>query len=140
MSTFKKILEAYNKAIPGKKEGVGIDISDLVGQEVLDSSKGDYLATGAIFDSAKEKIKPEAFIAGQKDNINTFLSSSGKDDVSAGIGYLTKDKTTNFGLGATKSGKNKSVMFGVNSRFTKGGSVEVGKGKDYIKDLIWLVD
>ena len=136
MSTFKKILEAYNKAIPGKKEGVGIDISDLVGQEVLDSSKGDYLSTGAILDSAKEKIKPEAFIAGQKDNVGAFLSSSGKDDVSTGIGYLTKDKSTSFGLGASKSGKDKNVMFGVNSRFTKGGSVEVGKGKDYIKDLI----
>ena len=136
MSTFKKILKAYNEAIPGKKEGVGVDISDLVGPNILDSSKGDYLSTGAILDSAKEKIKPEAFIAVQKDNINTFLSSSGKDDVSAGIGYLTKDKTTNFGLGATKSGKDKSVMFGVNSRFTKGGSVELNKGKDYIKDLI----
>jgi hypothetical protein len=31
-------------------------------------------------------------------------------------------------------------MFGVNSRFTKGGSVELNKGKDYIKDLIWLID
>ena len=136
MSTLKKILKAYNEAVPSRKEGIGFDVTDLVGPEVLDPSKGDALNVGALLDTAQEKIKPEAFIAGQKDNVGAFLSSSGKDDVSAGIGYLTKDKTTNFGLGATKSGKDKSVMFGVNSRFTKGGSVELNKGKDYIKDLI----
>jgi hypothetical protein len=136
MSSLKKILKAYKEAIPSRKEGIGFDVTDLVGPEVLDSNKGDVLNVGALLDASQEKIKPEAFISGQKDNINAFLSSSGKDDVSAGIGYLTKDKSTSFGLGATQSGKDKNVMFGVNSRFKKGGSVEVGKGKDYIKDLI----
>ena len=136
MSALKKILKAYKEAIPSKKTGIGFDVTDLVGPEVLDPSKGDALNVGALLDTAQEKIKPEAFIAGQKDNVGAFLSSSGKDDVSTGIGYLTKDKSTSFGLGASKSGKDKSVMFGVNSRFTKGGSVELNKGKDYIKDLI----
>jgi len=136
MSALKKILKAYNEAVPSRKEGIGFDVTDLVGPEVLDPSKGDALNVGALLDTAQEKIKPEAFIAGQKDNVGAFLSSSGKDDVSAGLGYLTKDKSTSLGLGATKSGKDKNVMFGVNSRFKKGGSVEVGKGKDYIKDLI----
>ena len=131
MSALKKILKAYKEAIPSKKTGIGFDVTDLVGPEVLDPSKGDALNVGALLDTAQEKIKPEAFIAGQKDNVGAFLSSSGKDDVSTGIGY-----STSLGLGATKSGKDKYVMFGVNSRFTKGGSVEVGKGKDYIKDLI----
>jgi hypothetical protein len=31
-------------------------------------------------------------------------------------------------------------MFGLRSEFSKGGSVELNKGKDYIKDLIWLID
>ena len=136
MSSVKKILKAYNDAIPRRKEGIGVDITDLVGPKVLDSSKGDALNVGALLDVEQEKIKPEAFISGQKDNISAFLSSSGKDDISGGLGYLTEDKSTSFGLGATKSGKDKNVMFGVNSRFKKGGSVEVGKGKDYIKDLI----
>ena len=136
MSDLKKILKAYKKAIPSKKTSFGVDVTYLVGPEVLDPSKGDALNVGALLDASQEKIKPEAFLAGQKDNINAFLSSSGKDDVSAGIVYLTKDKSTSFGLGASKLGKDKNVMFGVNSRFTKGGSVEVGKGKDYIKDLI----
>jgi hypothetical protein len=31
-------------------------------------------------------------------------------------------------------------MLGLRSEFSKGGSVELKKGKDYIKDLIWLID
>jgi len=136
MSTFKKILKSYNEAIPSKKTGFGVDVTNLIGPEVLDSSKGDVLNVGALLDSSQEKIKPEAFISGQKDNLNAFLSSGGKDDVSGGLGYLTKDKSTSLGLGASKKGDTKNVMFGINSRFNKGGSVELNKGKDYIKDLI----
>jgi len=140
MSTFKKILKSYNEAIPNKKTGFGVDVTNLIGPEVLDSSKGDVLNVGALLDSSQEKIKPEAFISGQKDNLNAFLSSGGKDDVSGGLGYLTKDKSTSLGLGASKRGDTKNVMLGINSRFNKGGSVELNKGKDYIKDLIWLID
>jgi len=136
MSSLKKILKSYNEAIPSKKTGFGVDVTNLIGPEVLDSSKGDVLNVGALLDSSQEKIKPEAFISGQKDNLNAFLSSGGKDDVSAGLGYLTKDKSTSLGLGASKRGDTKNVMLGINSRFNKGGSVELKKGKDYIKDLI----
>jgi hypothetical protein len=63
MSTFKKIL----KSLPGQRQGTGIDISDLVGPELFDKDKGDNLVVGTLLDTATEKIKPEAFVAGQKE-------------------------------------------------------------------------
>ncbi len=132
MSTFKKIL----KSLPGQRQGTGIDISDLVGPELFDKDKGDNLVVGTLLDTATEKIKPEAFVAGQKDNIGAYLSSGGKDKINAGLGYLTKDKKSSVGLGVNKTDKSKNIMFGLKSEFSKGGSVELKKGKDYIKDLI----
>ena len=35
-----------------------------------------------------------------------------------------------------KDDKGKNIMFKVSKKFKSGGAVEVGKGKDYIKDLI----
>ena len=130
MSTFSKVL----KSLPGQKQGTGIDISDLVGPELFDKAKGDNLVVGTLLDAAQEKIKPEAFVAGQKDNISAFLSSGGKDKINAGLGYLTDDKSTSFGLGVNKIDKSKNIMFGLNSKFNKGGLI---KGKPKIALRGW---
>ena len=136
MSELKNIFKTLEKGLPAKKSGVGVDIDQFMGPELLDKSKGDYANISATFDSTSEKIKPIASISGRKDNVSAFLASSGKDDISAGLGYLTKDELTSFGIGVSKSDKGSSLGFGVESKFSKGGSVEIGKGKDYIKDLL----
>ena len=136
MSNLKKIFKTIEKGLPTEKTGVGIDIGPFIGPELLDKSKGDYANISAIFDSTSEKIKPIATISGRKDNVSAFLASSGKDDISGGLGYLTKDELTSFGIGASKSDKGSSVGARIESKFNKGGSVEIGKGKDYIKDLL----
>lgn len=81
-------------------------------------------------------------ISKKKEDIN---SPMGTDKVSSkGIRY-TKDFESGFGAeaGITKRdsetfGKatDKRAVIRYKQTFTKGGSVEVGKGKDYIKDLI----
>jgi hypothetical protein len=81
-------------------------------------------------------------ISKKKEDIN---SPMGTDKVSSkGIRY-TKDFESGFGAeaGITKRdseafGKatDKRAVVRYKQTFTKGGSVEVGKGKDYIKDLI----
>jgi hypothetical protein len=136
MSDLKKIFKTIEKGLPTKKSGVGIDIDPLIGPEIFDKSKGDYANISAVFDSSMEKIKPEAVISGRKNNVIASLASSGKDDIRGGLGYLTKDELTSFGIGASKSGKNSSVGVGFETKFSKGGAVEIGKGKDYIKDLL----
>jgi hypothetical protein len=132
MSELKKIFKTIEKGLPAKKSGVGVDIDQFIGPELFDKSKGDYANISAIFDSTSEKIKPEAVISGRKNNVIASLASSGKDDIKGGLGYLTKDELTSFGIGVSKSG----VGVGFQSKFNKGGSVEIGKGKDYIKDLL----
>jgi hypothetical protein len=121
MSKVKKIFKTIEKGLPTTKSGIGMDIDELIGPKLLDKSKGDYANISAVIDTSKKKLKPEAVLAGRKDNIGAFLSSSGKDDISGGIDYLTEDKSTSFGLGASKSGKDKNITIGVNSRFEKGG-------------------
>ena len=81
-------------------------------------------------------------ISKKKEDIN---SPMGTDKVSSkGIRY-TKDFESGFGAeaGITKRdseafGKatDKRAVIRYKQTFTKGGEVEVGKGKDYIKDLI----
>ena len=81
-------------------------------------------------------------ISKKKEDIS---STMGTDKVSStGIRY-TKDFESGFGAeaGITKRdseafGKatDKRAVVRYKKTFTKGGSVEVGKGKDYIKDLI----
>jgi hypothetical protein len=136
MSELKKIFKTIEKGLPVKKSGVGVDIDQVIGPELFDKSKGDYANISAIFDSSVSKIKPEAVISGRKDNVSAFLASSGKKDISGGLGYLTKDELTSFGIGASKSDKGSSVGVGFETKFSKGGSVELTKGKDYIKDLL----
>lgn len=136
MSELKNIFKTIEKGLPAKKSGYGIDIDQFVGPEIIDKSKGDYANISAIFDSSKKKFKPEATISGRKNNTSAFLASSGKDDISGGIGYLTKDELTSFGIGASKSDKDSSVGVRFETKFSKGGVVEIGKGKDYIKDLL----
>ena len=136
MSNLKKIFKTIEKGLPTEKTGVGIDLDPFIGPELLDKSKGDYANISAIFDSSREKIKPEAVISGRKNNVIASLASSGKDDIRGGLGYLTKDELTSFGIGVSKSDKGSSIGAGFQSKFNKGGSVEIGKGKDYIKDLL----
>ena len=136
MSKLKNIFKTIEKGLPTEKTGVGIDIGPFIGPELLDKSKGDYANISAIFDSTSEKIKPIASISGRKDNVSAFLASSGKDDISAGLGYLTKDELTSFGVGASKSDKGSSVGARFETKFSKVGAVEIGKGRDYIKDLL----
>ena len=136
MSELKKIFKTIEKGLPAKKSGVGVDIDQVIGPELFDKSKGDYANISAIFDSSGSKIKPEAVISGRKDNVSAFLASSGKKDISGGLEYLSKDELTSFGIGASKSDKGSSIGAGFQKKFKNGGSVVIGKGKDYIKDLL----
>ena len=136
MSELKKIFKTIEKGLPAKKSGVGVDVDEVIGSEFFDKSKGDYANISAIFDSSETKVKPEVAVSGRKDNVGAYLSSSGKKDISGGLEYLTKDELTSFGIGASKSDKGSSVGARFETKFSKGGAVEIGKGKDYIKDLL----
>jgi len=133
MSELRKIIKTISEGLPSKKSGIGIDFDEIIGSELFNKEKGDYANISAVFDTSKEKIKPEAIISGQKDNINAFLSSSGKDNISTGLGYTTKDALTSFGIGASKSDRGSNIGFGIHSKFKKGGLLKQGKPKIALK-------
>jgi len=133
MSELKKIIKTISEGLPSTKSGVGMDINEIIGSEFFNKEKGDYANISAVFDTSKEKVRPEAVLAGQKDNVSAFLSGSGKDNISAGLGYTTKDALTSFGIGASKSERGSNIGFGVQSKFKKGGLLKQGKPKIALK-------
>jgi hypothetical protein len=136
VSTIKKIFKEVEKGLGSKSSGsgFGIDITDLVGKDLLDSEKGDYANVGAGINT--ETKKPLIGAVVKKGQVEAGIAGSSSTDLGLGAQYTSEDKSTTAGIGVSKNPQGKEIRFGITKRFKSGGSVEVGKGKDYIKDLI----
>lgn len=130
MGTLNKI----SRTLGDKIVGTGIDVTDLVGKDLLDRSKGEYASIGAGADV--EKQKPVIGATVKKGQTEYGIAGSSSTDLGLGAQYTSEDKSTTAGVGISKNPQGKEIRFGITKRFKSGGSVEVGKGKDYIKDLI----
>ena len=130
MGTLNKI----SRTLGDKIVGTGIDVTDLVGKDLLDRSKGEYASIGAGADV--EKQKPVIGATVKKGQTEYGIAGSSSTDLGLGAQYTSEDKSTTAGVGVLKNPQGKEIRFGITKRFKSGGSVEVGKGKDYIKDLI----
>ena len=130
MGTLNKI----SRILGDKIVGTGIDVTDLVGKDLLDRSKGEYASIGAGADV--EKQKPVIGATVKKGQTEYGIAGSSSTDLGLGAQYTSEDKSTTAGIGVSKNPQGKEIRFGITKRFKSGGSVEVGKGKDYIKDLI----
>ena len=130
MGTLNKI----SRTLGDKIVGTGIDVTDLVGKDLLDRSKGEYASIGAGADV--EKQKPVIGATVKKGQTEYGIAGSSSTDLGLGAQYTSEDKSTTAGVGVSKNPQGKEIRFGITKRFKSGGSVEVGKGKDYIKDLI----
>lgn len=130
MGTLNKI----SRILGDKIVGTGIDVTDLVGKDLLDRSKGEYASIGAGADV--EKQKPVIGATVKKGQTEYGIAGSSSTDLGLGAQYTSEDKSTTAGVGVSKNPQGKEIRFGITKRFKSGGSVEIGKGKDYIKDLI----
>jgi hypothetical protein len=127
-------LNKISRILGDKIVGTGIDVTDLVGKDLLDRSKGEYASIGAGADV--EKQKPVIGATVKKGQTEYGIAGSSSTDLGLGAQYTSEDKSTTAGVGVSKNPQGKEIRFGITKRFKSGGSVEVGKGKDYIKDLI----
>jgi hypothetical protein len=127
-------LNKISRTLGDKIVGTGIDVTDLVGKDLLDKSKGEYASIGAGADV--EKQKPVIGATVKKGQTEYGIAGSSSTDLGLGAQYTSEDKSTTAGVGVSKNPQGKEIRFGITKRFKSGGSVEVGKGKDYIKDLI----
>jgi hypothetical protein len=127
-------LNKISRTLGDKIVGTGIDVTDLVGKDLLDRSKGEYASIGAGADV--EKQKPVIGATVKKGQTEYGIAGSSSTDLGLGAQYTSEDKSTTAGVGISKNPQGKEIRFGITKRFKSGGSVEVGKGKDYIKDLI----
>jgi hypothetical protein len=134
VSTIKKILKTIEQAGETKNYGIGIDVTDLVGKDLLDSEKGDYANVGAGLNT--ETKKPLIGASVKKGQVEAGIAGSSSTDLGLGARYTSKDELTSASVNAYKDQGGKNVMFNITKKFKSGGSVEIGKGKDYIKDLI----
>lgn len=127
-------LDKVIKGLGNKIVGTGIDVTDLVGEDLLDKSKGEYATLGAGADI--EKQKPVIGASVKKGQTEYSIAGSSSTDLGLGAQYTSKDESTTAGFNVSKNPQGKEFRFDITKRFKSGGEVEVGKGKDYIKDLI----
>ena len=130
MGTLDKVI----KGLGNKVVGSGVDVTDLVGKDLLDTSKGEYATVGAGVDV--EKQKPVIGATVKKGQTEYGIAGSSSTDLGLGARYTSEDNLTSAEFAASKSPQGKEFMFKYTKNFKSGGEVEVGKGKDYIKDLI----
>jgi hypothetical protein len=136
VSTIKKIFKEVERGLgsKGPVAGFGIDVTDLVGKDLLNSEQGDYANVGAGLNT--ETKKPLIGASVKKGQVEAGIAGSSSTDLGLGARYTSKDELTSASVNAYKDQGGKNVMFNITKKFKSGGSVEIGKGKDYIKDLI----
>lgn len=130
MGTLNKI----SRILGDRVVGSAIDLTNLVDKDLLDKSKGEYANIAAGVDV--EKQKPVIGANVKKGQTEYGIAGSSSTDLGLGAQYTSEDKSTTAGVGVSKNPQGKEIRFGITKRFKSGGAVEVGKGKDYIKDLI----
>jgi hypothetical protein len=136
VSTIKKIFKEVERGLGSKDSvtGFGVDITDLVSKDLLNPEKGDYANVGAGIDTQTKKPIVGANV--KKGQVEAGIGVASSTDLGLGARYTSKDELTSASVNAYKDQGGKNVMFNITKKFKSGGSVEIGKGKDYIKDLI----
>jgi hypothetical protein len=136
VGTIKKIFKEVERGLGSKDSvtGFGVDITDLVSKDLLNPEKGDYANVGAGIDTQTKKPIVGANV--KKGQVEAGIGVASSTDLGLGAQYTSEDKSTTAGVGVSKNPQGKEIRFGITKRFKSGGAVEVGKGKDYIKDLI----
>ena len=129
MGTLDKIFKGIEQISQTKGTGFGVDVTDLVGKDLVDSAN-----VGAGLDI--EKQKPVIGAVVKKGQTEYVIAGSSSTDLGLGARYTSEDESTTASLNAFKSPQEKGVMFRYSKNYKHGGEVEVGKGKEYIKDLI----
>ena len=129
MGTIDKIFKTIEGAQGARSVGTGIDVTDLVGKDLVDSAT----VAGAVDIDTK---KPIAGAVVKKGQAEFGIAGSGSTDLGLGAKYKSEDNLTSTEFMASKNPQGKEFLFKISRNFKTGGEVEVGKGKDYIKDLI----
>jgi hypothetical protein len=127
-------LNKISRTLGDRVVGSAIDLTNLVDKDLLDKSKGEYANIAAGVDV--EKQKPVIGANVKKGQTEYGIAGSSSTDLGLGARYTSKDELSSASVNAFKSPQEKGVMFNITKKFKSGGAVEVGKGKDYIKDLI----
>lgn len=130
-----KILEQMESQLGKGKSKIGYyENLDLAEGEQRDPKNKDIVGVGIGYDPQDKK--KFLYAEGKKGSFTAGVETKSKDEYSGNIGYDI-DENTQVGITANKNDFGKSVNIGFNKRFNKGGEVrEIGKGKDYIKDLL----
>jgi len=129
VGTIDKIFKTIEGAQGARSVGTGIDVTDLVGKDLVDSAT----VAGAVDIDTK---KPIAGAVVKKGQAEFGIAGSGSTDLGLGARYTSQDELSSASVNAYKDQGGKNIMFNITKKFKSGGEVEVGKGKDYIKDLI----
>ena len=134
MGAIDKIFKVIEGSQNARAIGTGVDVTDLVGSDLLDSTKGDAATVAGAVDL--ETRKPIIGATVKKNQAEFGVAGSGSTDLGLGAKYTSKDESTSAALSASKGPQGKNILFTIGRNFKTGGEVEIGKGKDYIKDLI----
>lgn len=134
MGTIKKIFKEVERGLGTKSSGFGVDVTELISKDLLDSEKGDYANVGAGIDTQTKKPIIGANV--KKGQVEAGIGVASSTDLGLGARYTSKDELSSASVNAFKNPQEKGVMFNITKKFKSGGAVEVGKGKDYIKDLL----
>jgi hypothetical protein len=134
MGTLDKIFKTLEQTGNKKGSGFGVDVTDLVGADFLNPEKGDYANVGAGINTETKKPLIGALV--KKGQVEAGIAGSSSTDLGLGARYTSEDQSSSASVNAYKDQGGKNIMFNITKNFKVGGEVEVGKGKDYIKDLI----
>jgi hypothetical protein len=129
-----KIFGPIEDQLGVKKPKIGYYESlDLSEGEERDPKNQAVVGGGAGYDP-KDK-KTFLYAEGKKGSFSAGVETKSKDEYSGNVGYDI-DENTKVGITASKDDSGKKVSIGFNRNFNHGGTVEITKGKDYIKDLL----
>jgi hypothetical protein len=121
-----KSIKRAGKQISNMAPFVGLDITDLAG---LDRDKKESASIGTKLNFTEDQIKPVLNLSVKKDNVESAISGTGKDDYSLGGRYLSNDKLTEVGIGYSNTDQGKQAKLTVKKSFSTGGLLKQGKPK-----------
>jgi hypothetical protein len=89
VDNISNIFKTIEKGLPAQKSGVGVDIDQFIGPELLDKSKGEYASISAGVDI--EKQKPVIGATVKKGQTEYGIAGSSSTDLGLGAQYTSKD-------------------------------------------------
>ena len=121
-----KSIKRAGKQLANTTPFVGLDITDLAG---FDRDKKESASIGTKLNFTEDQVKPVLNLSVKKDNVESAISGTGKDDYAFGGRYLSDDKLTELGIGYSNTDQNKQAKLTVKKSFSTGGLLKQGKPK-----------